>query len=309
MKATDRECPDDWVVRARRNQLTDLEKHVLAVHLGQCAACRATSDVTTLFEAIPDTQPGDARLIAGVARRACEPSRLRFARSGIRMAVAAGIIAGVAGVAAAATWLVIERRSEQTRRDEVATRGPIAPLDQKESSRPFRPLPAETPPAEAPGKRPHRPLTVTAISRPEPIGTLRPSRSAASISRTSDATSMFTQANATRRSGDLRRAVGLYRALRSRFPESNQALLSALSEGDLLLALSDLDGALLAYDAYLSRQPAGTLTEEALFGRARCLGRLGRTAEEKQTWEELAHRFPRSVYRPAAGRRLEDATR
>jgi TolA-binding protein len=101
----------------------------------------------------------------------------------------------------------------------------------------------------------------------------------------------------------------LYRTLRGQFPESNQALLSALSEGDLLLSLADHAGALAAYDAYLARRPPGSLTEEALFGRARALGKLGQSAEERQTWEELARRFPRSAYAPAAKRRLEDLGR
>ena len=123
-----------------------------------------------------------------------------------------------------------------------------------------------------------------------------------------DAAALFAQANAVRRAGELERAIGLYQSLQRQFPESSQAHLASLSLGDLLFGLGDATGALAAYDAYL-HSPKGSLTEEALFGRARCLARLGRTAEERQTWEQLVRRYPRSAYRPAADRRLEELGR
>ena len=119
-----------------------------------------------------------------------------------------------------------------------------------------------------------------------------------------DARSLFAQANAVRRAGELGRAIGLYQTLRRDFPGSAQALLASVSVGDLLLRLGDPAGAIAAYDSYLEHASGGALTEEALFGRARCLASLGRAAEERQTWEDLVRRFPRSAYQPAASKRL-----
>ena len=120
------------------------------------------------------------------------------------------------------------------------------------------------------------------------------------------AASLFSEANSVRRSGEVRKAIALYQALRQRFPASSQAMLSAISLGELLLGEGDPAGAITAYAAYLRDAPQGTLTEEALYGRARGLRMLGRGAEEGQTWEELVRRFPRSAYQPLASRRLRE---
>lgn len=119
-----------------------------------------------------------------------------------------------------------------------------------------------------------------------------------------DARSLFAEAHAVRRAGGLGRAVGLYHRLGRDFPGSAEALLASVSLGDLLLRLGDPAGAVAAFDSYLERASGGALAEEALVGRARSLARLGRTAEERQTWEDLVHRFPRSAYQPAAIKRL-----
>jgi hypothetical protein len=63
-----------------------------------------------------------------------------------------------------------------------------------------------------------------------------------------------------------------------------------------LLAIPDAPGALVQFDAYLAQQRHNALMEEALFGRASALHRLGRTAEERATWGELLERFPGSIY-------------
>ena len=82
--------------------------------------------------------------------------------------------------------------------------------------------------------------------------------------------------------------------------------MSAISQGDLLLSEGEPAKAIAAYSAYLRAAPQGPLTEEALFGKARGLTMLGQSKEERQTWEELARRFPRSAYYPAASRRLKE---
>jgi TolA-binding protein len=303
MIATDRPCPDDLVMRGHRDQLSQLERRVLDAHLGQCASCRAALAVARHFDAIPDTQPDDDRLIARVAGRAAKGRGARSSRRWLQAAAAAMIALGSG--AATATWLTLRRHGpdggHQTEAARVAKGGghhaappsaaeatgaPQAPATEGAGESSFS---ARTAPrAEARGRGP------LAMELPPPPR---------------DAASLFAEANAVRRSGDLRRAIDLYRALRRQFPESSQARLASLSLGDLLRGLGDAAGALAAYDSYLAHASAGALTEEALFGRARCLARLGRPAEERQTWEELVHRYPRSAYRPAAERRLQELER
>jgi TolA-binding protein len=307
MTPTDRPCPDDLFARGRRNELSQIERRALDAHVGQCASCRAASAVATLFDAIPDVQPGDELLIARVAGRATRVSRGGFAQRWMQVA-AAGIVVLVGG-AATATWLTLKRHEAEHQKAESPSPS-VSPRKHvvKSSSGPapagdLADLAADA--VEAPALSPRG----VASARPEAHERHPTSRSMVQGPQQTGAASLFAEANAVRRAGELRRAVGLYQSLRQQFPESSQALLASLSIGDLLFGLGDPAGAFAAYDSYLNHFPAGALTEEALFGRARCLARLGRTAEERQTWEELVLRYPRSVYRPAANRRLEELGR
>jgi outer membrane protein assembly factor BamD (BamD/ComL family) len=123
------------------------------------------------------------------------------------------------------------------------------------------------------------------------------------------AASLFAKANALRRQGDVRRAISLYETLEDRFGASPEAAQSEISVGTLELALNDPARALGAFDSYVGHTPAGPLAEEALFGRARSLRMLGRTADERQTWQSLVTRYPGSTYEPMARSRLRELTR
>jgi outer membrane protein assembly factor BamD (BamD/ComL family) len=118
--------------------------------------------------------------------------------------------------------------------------------------------------------------------------------------------SLFAEANGERRHGNLRRAVTLYETLRAQFPESDQARLSSISVGDLLLGLGEPGRALRAFDSYLAEVRGGALGEEAMFGRARCLRELGDAPREAETWHGLVRDFPASAYAPIARRRLAE---
>jgi len=63
--------------------------------------------------------------------------------------------------------------------------------------------------------------------------------------------------------------------------------------------------ALEQFDAYLRKHPGGGLSEEALRGKAEALGRLGRGAEARSTWQELLSRFPESAYADLARSHLK----
>jgi TolA-binding protein len=301
----ERRCPDDLVVRGQREHLTEIERQALFAHLAQCAECRAAAALTALFDAVPDAQPGDDDLIARVADKSI-PTPRRFASwPGLRVAATVALAVLACGAATAA-WMAVAHRPSSTERGArealspaPSTRAPLSASTERSgpTSDPLQ-APAsaadETPPAVAPQRKHH--ASVPAAPTSNPVVLAAPATAA----------SLFAEANAVRRSGEIRAAIGLYQSLRRRFPESSQALLSAVSVGDLLLGEGEAAGAVTAYGAYLRGSPDGALTEEALFGRARGLRMLGRDVEERQTWEQLLRRFPRSAYQPAACRRLRE---
>jgi len=150
------------------------------------------------------------------------------------------------------------------------------------------PEPVKPAPREPPGERAPRPA-VARTGRAAPAADL-----------------LFSQANAARRDADVPRAAALYHELERLHPAAPEALVSRVALGRLLLERAgDARGALAEFDGYLARAPRGALAEEALFGKASALLRLGRTAEEQDTWRLLVERFPRSVYADRARARLE----
>jgi TolA-binding protein len=119
------------------------------------------------------------------------------------------------------------------------------------------------------------------------------------------AADVFRQANLARHAGDLESARALYAELQARFPGSDEARLSLVSMGKLLLAAGRAEEAERQLSRYLSLGD-GELTEEALVGRAQSLERLGRSESERQVWERLLRQYPSSVYGASAKRRLAD---
>jgi len=117
------------------------------------------------------------------------------------------------------------------------------------------------------------------------------------------AAELFREANQARRAGDDRGAMGLYRALEQRYPNSAEARLSHATLGRLMLDRGDAELALEDFDRYLSE--GGTaLGEEALVGRALALGKLGARGAEASAWKEVLRRFPKSIHARLARTRL-----
>jgi TolA-binding protein len=119
----------------------------------------------------------------------------------------------------------------------------------------------------------------------------------------STAAKLFGDANQARRAGDLGRASGLYHLLQEQFPGSPEADLSRVTLALLLLDSGDAQGALRGFERYLAGSSHG-LEAEALVGRARALGRLGRRDEEASAWREVQRKYPRSIYGRQASERL-----
>jgi outer membrane protein assembly factor BamD (BamD/ComL family) len=119
------------------------------------------------------------------------------------------------------------------------------------------------------------------------------------------ASGVFGAAESARGRGDLAEARRLYAELASRFRGTREELSARVLGGQMLL--DDLDepaAALGAFDRYLRDEPAGTLAEEAVVGRAQALRRLGRADAEAAAWNDLLVRYPRSVHAELARERL-----
>lgn len=125
----------------------------------------------------------------------------------------------------------------------------------------------------------------------------------APIKEPTSAAKLFGEANQARRSGDIGRASGLYHLLQDQFPGSAEADLSRVTLALLLLDSGDAQSALNGFERYLAGSARG-LEAEALVGRARALGRLGRRDLEAAAWREVQRKYPRSLYGRQAGERL-----
>lgn len=117
---------------------------------------------------------------------------------------------------------------------------------------------------------------------------------------------LFREANAERRSGGIKRAEELYRALLAVYPSAPESRATRVSLGRLLLdQKGDARGALAQFDAYLQGSGDETLDEEARVGRALAFEKLGDGAEERRAWQELMQHHPGSLQSARAKRRLE----
>jgi TolA-binding protein len=136
-----------------------------------------------------------------------------------------------------------------------------------------------------------------ATARPE--ATERPSPS-----RVESAQVMFSSANEARYRGDHAAARRLYRQLLQSYPASAEAAATRVALGRLELDSGHATEALVLYNAYLAS--GGALREQALVGKARALGALGRTTEEANAWSTLMAEYPTSIHTDAARARVRE---
>ena len=125
----------------------------------------------------------------------------------------------------------------------------------------------------------------------------------AAAPRLDPAAVLFADANRARRDGNAERAVTLYRALQSRYPNSAESALSRALLAQLLLERGSPEAALSGFDRYLAAD-APVLSAEALVGRARALEQLGKSAQAVTAWRDVQSRFPGSVHARLAATRL-----
>jgi TolA-binding protein len=272
--------PEDLFDREREGALSAEEREQLESHLASCAACRLERAARADFEdeLSADDVPGllDRAIDGALERAPSGTSRARPRRTLWLVAAAAAFVAA----AAVAAW---SERSSDTR----------------------APASVPSPPtsvAEAPPKSP-----TTAAAEPElpvsPLPAPEPSSQADAEEHTPTAAALFARANQARRNHEDAEAIRLYRALQARYPDSREARASRAMLGQLLLDKKDPGEALGEFDSYLG-DGGGTVTEEALAGRAQALQKLGRVAEERAAWQELLKKFPSSVHAARARERL-----
>jgi len=297
-------CPDHLLSRARAGTLSGAESSQLEAHLRQCGVCRVALQVGRAFDAAGGPRPGDDRVAARLWREIEVAGRRRQPRRWAWMAAAASVL--LASLATAAMVPAVRRA--------LPLFGPAAgDANRREVGGPARSERARPASGGAQAERPSDgvPAPSAEPAPPEAAGEPPPAPAAkGSAARTNRAAPaadlLFSQANAARRNADVRKAVALYHELQRLHPAAPEALVSRVALGRLLLERAgDARGALAEFDGYLARAPEGALAEEALFGKASALMRLGRASEEKQTWRRLIERFPSSVYAERARERLE----
>jgi TolA-binding protein len=94
--------------------------------------------------------------------------------------------------------------------------------------------------------------------------------------------------------------MALYERLSSVAPGTSEAQQAELALGELNLQKGTPDRALLHFRRYRGQ----AMGAEALWGEARALRQLGRSAEERATLDTLGRRFPSSPYAAPARKRL-----
>ncbi|AUX37106.1 MULTISPECIES: tol-pal system YbgF family protein [Sorangium] len=105
--------------------------------------------------------------------------------------------------------------------------------------------------------------------------------------------------------GKTAEASAAYRALLAQHPSSPEARAALVSLGQIALRQGKPAEALGHFERYLAG-PGGPLAAEARVGRAQCLRRLGRTADERAAIADFLSRHGQSVHAPRLRARLSE---
>ncbi|MDP9001854.1 MAG: tetratricopeptide repeat protein [Myxococcota bacterium] len=311
MKRSD--CLSDLVTRARRYRLSQAEQVHLEEHLAVCASCRLQQQITADFDMMAGPRPGDDVLIAHLAERAMDTPRRKIASHARRRSV--GIAAATACVlfaAAAVAGALSQRRAhalieapapvsarpmcEHPERADCAAPRVIVAGSQIAVTTPQEDEKATARSAPMrPARNLHAAFAAPASPKVEPAAALD-----------ENASSLFSRANGERRHNHVAAAISLYGELQRRYSGSEEAAISHVSLGRLLLDRGIWSEGLSQLEDYLANSPEGLLVPEALFGKARALEALGRRDDERSTWNRLLTKFGDSVYAPQARHRLQD---
>lgn len=106
---------------------------------------------------------------------------------------------------------------------------------------------------------------------------------------------MLTRAQKLFGSGKTKQAVRIYERLVSKHPSTAAAKAARVSLGRIELGRGHALRALAHFDAYLAVS-AGSLVEEARYGRIRALRKLGRSGQEQRSLDAFLADYPKSIY-------------
>jgi TolA-binding protein len=317
--AADAEHPEDLVALERQERLAEPEKRRLQMCLAASDSLGILRQVGLDFDAMHTAQPEDAAQLEQLVAQA----RSRFApriEGGVGRSRGRKLAAGVAlsfalfalGATAARFQLpsfvgfgrVLAKRAANALplpsvtqpRGQVTEVTPAAPNGSAPNDNSAA-LPSAEAERGAELKAPVAPGTGRA-------GASRAGGEVSSSTGVMGGSELFSAANAARRRGEIEKSATLYRSLQNRYPHSAEAASSYVLLARMNLARGAAVPALTGFSAYLREVPGGSLTQEALQGKAQALRQLRRATEERATLRELLREFPDSVYAPGARERL-----
>jgi TolA-binding protein len=287
--------PEALLDRELDTQLTRADEERLHEHLRECSACRLERALRQSV-ALPLSREEEL-----LAQRAADRTAQRFLQPVPRQKLVSasalrwGMLVASIGLVAVGFAAIGRSLTLRTR-----TRMPAPAAARLSGSDKSSVAPVSTPPtgsvAEAGAETAVIPAAPSLAPAPTPP---------ASVERVESPAELFARANHARRQDQSETAASLYRDLQARFPKSNEALVSCVTLGRLMLdRLNQPTGALAQFQRYLRAVPGGGLREEAIIGRALALGRLGRGPEEQTAWQVLLKEYPDSMYSERARARL-----
>lgn len=288
-------APEDLSVEVRRGHASRSEERALLTALAHEPALRVAHQVGLDLDRETAVRAGDEELILRAADAALaralplRHSRLRSASLPLVAAVALIALLSLTGIGAA-LWVAGVRPFQHAPVAAPPPKAELAAAPRKKVARAQGVRePAPEPAAEPP------PVVIT----PAPEAPRRAQPAQQSV----DPAALFHAANSARRAGELTRAKKLYGELIRKASGSDEAHVALVSLGKLLLSQGQAGEAERAFQRYLV-EGGGALSEEALFHRAECLSRLGRTAAELAAFRALLSAYPESVYGARARERL-----
>jgi TolA-binding protein len=329
--------PEDLFDKLFDGEITPPERERLVAHLDTCEVCRFEYAARLDFqgEALevaalgpPPTLPlrplGDGQLHAPVVMRRRRRSRLAvWGLAAAALITASGAVA--ASVSGNPPWQAVSqlftpskapaepvKKAQAPAPVSVARTSARASVEAPGNVDDVAPTPIIAAVAENTAPRPmakpkRADKTALAVSSPGVVEaeslTSLVTKEPAPIKEPSSAAKLFGEANQARRSGDVGRASGLYHLLQDQYGGSPEAELSRVTLALLLLDGGDARGALSGFERYLAGS-SRALEAEALVGRARALGRLGKRDQEAAAWREVQRKYPRSIYGRQATERL-----
>jgi tetratricopeptide (TPR) repeat protein len=305
---------EDLIPLERRGALAEPERRRLVVALRASSTLRALRELGGDFDEVPLHVSGDSALLERIAARAKSHGGSASIKPSLRMrrplALAAVVSFTLASLSAAAmvyhsSWLnMVYPPMHRGGLDDSS-----APATEVSRVRkvPRVAVSQETNQALRVDVEGTRTQLKTELKREavNPESAII-SSSTLSVGSRPSAAELFSTANSARRAGDVAQAIRFYQQLVLEYPGSSEASLSHVVRGRIHLNDGNWTQALQQFDVYLRGSPGGSLAQEALDGKARSLGQLGRTVEERGVWQQLVDRYPRSIYMDTARRRISE---